>query len=204
MLNGPVFESREGLLDLMVHEFGHYSNLAHSVVNGQIFIGDTTGPTPDNDTFGLPPFPDGVEVIETMYPFLFFDVDQLTRTPDRDDRASISNLYPTADYLATTGTIRGRILARGNELSGVNVIARNVADPFGDAVSAISGDYTQGAPLTGVYTLNGLTPGATYAVYTDIILAGGFSTPPRFTVPGPEEFHNTSTPRPTIRSPSTA
>ena len=190
-LNGPVFESRKGLLDLMVHEFGHYSNLAHAVVNGQIFIGDTTGPTPDNDTFGLPPFPDGVEVIETMYPFLFLGVDQLTRTPDPDDRASISNLYPTADYLATTGTIRGRILARGNELSGVNVIARNVADPFGDAVSAISGDYTQGAPPTGVYTLNGLTPGATYAVYTDVILAGGFSTPPRIVVPGPEEFHNT-------------
>ena len=190
-LNGPVFDSREGLLDLMVHEFGHYSNLAHAVVNGQIFIGDTTGPTPDNDTFGLPPFPDGVEVIETMYPFLFLDVDQLTRTPDPDDRASLSNLYPTANYLATTGTIRGRILARGNELSGVNVIARNVADPFGDAVSAISGDYTQGAPPTGVYTLNGLTPGATYAVYTDVILAGGFSTPPRIAVPGPEEFHNT-------------
>ena len=89
------------------------------------------------------------------------------------------------------GTIRGRILARGNEISGVNVIARNVANPFGDAVSAISGDYTQGAPPTGAYTLNGLTPGATYAVYTDVILAGGFSTPPRFAVPGPEEFHNT-------------
>jgi hypothetical protein len=190
-LNGPVFDTVEGLLDLMVHEFGHYSNLAHTVVNGQIFIGDTTGPTPDNDTFGFPDFPDGVEVIETMYPFLFFGVDQLARTPNLDDVASLSNLYPTANYLATTGTIRGSILARGNEISGINVIARNIANPFGDAVSALSGDYTQGAPATGVYTLNGLTPGATYAVYADVILAGGFSTPPRLVVPGPEEFHNT-------------
>jgi len=190
-LNGPVFDSLAGLLDLMVHEFGHYTNLAHTVVNGQIFIGDTTGPTPDNDTFGFPEFPDGVEVIETMYPFLFFGVDQLARTPNPDDIASVSNLYPTATYLATTGTIRGKILARTTEISGVNVIARNLANPFGDAVSAISGDYTQGAPETGVYTINGLTPGATYAVYADVILDGGFSTPPRFVIPGPEEFHNT-------------
>ncbi len=190
-LNGPAIGTLNGLLNLMVHEFGHYTNLAHTVVNGQIFIGDTTGPTPDNDTFGFPDFPNGVEVIETMYPFLFTNVDQLTRTPDRDDIASVSNLYPTANYLATTGTIRGRILSMGNEVSGINVIARNQANPFGDAVSAISGDYTQGAPATGVYTLNGLTPGATYLVYSDAILDGGFSTPPRQGLPGPEEFHNT-------------
>lgn len=195
-LNGFELDSPELLLDVMVHEFGHYSNLAHTVVNGSMFIPipefmDTSGPEGDNDTFGFPGSPDGTEVIETMYPFFLSDADQLARTPNRDDIASLSNLYPTADYLATTGTIRGRVLFIGKEVSGINVIARNVADPFGDAVSAISGDYTQGEPLTGVYTLNGLTPGATYAVFTNRLTLGGFSTPQSFIAPVPEEFHNT-------------
>jgi len=194
-LNGPAIDSLNGLLNLMVHEFGHYSNLAHTEVNGQLFIGvgDSSGPGLDN-TFGDPAFPDGVEVIETMYPFLFSGIDQLARTPDADDRASISQLYPQADYAATTGTITGTISFGSTKVTGVNVIARNVLDPFGDAVSSISSDFTddfsQANPLTGVYQINGLTPGQDYAVYVDEILAGGFSTPLATPLPGPEEFYN--------------
>jgi len=194
-LNGPAIGSLNGLLNLMVHEFGHYSNLAHSEVNGQLFIGvgDSSGPGSDN-TFGFPAFPDGVEVIETMYPFLFSNIDQLARTPDADDRASISQLYPEANFAATTGTISGTISFGSEKITGVNVIARNIADPFGDAVSSISsdfaGDYSQANPLTGVYQINGLTPGQDYAVYVDEILAGGFSTPLANPLPGPEEFYN--------------
>jgi hypothetical protein len=61
-------------------------------------------------------------------------------------------------------------------------------------VSAISSDftddYTPGAPFVGAYTIRGLTPGASYAVFVDEIIAGAFSTPPKAPLPGPEEFYN--------------
>ncbi|HNP62362.1 MAG TPA: hypothetical protein PKH39_00425 [Woeseiaceae bacterium] len=194
-LNGPAIGTLEGLLDLMVHEFGHYSNLAHSVVNGQLFIGvgDSSGPG-DSNTFGNPPFPDPADIIETMYPFLFSNIDQRARTPHADDIASLSRIYPTADYAAATGSINGTIYLGSSRVTGVNVIARNIDEPFVDAISSISSDQTddfsQANPFTGIYSLGNLTPGAQYAVYVDEILAGGFSTPLSTPLPGEEEFWN--------------
>ena len=137
-LNGPTFTDLLVAENVMVHEFGHYTNLAHTVVNGQIFIGDNSGPTPF-DTFLPIPDPDGNEVIETLYPFLFSAFDQLTRTPHADDIAILSTLYPEPNFFSTTGTISGSILGSNgtSPITGVNVIARNLADPFFDAVSAI-------------------------------------------------------------------
>ncbi len=183
-LNGGAINDGFPLSDffaVQVHEFGHYSGLAHTVVNGQnIALGDTSGPTPSN-TFGDAP-PDQVE---TMYPFAIRGGGQ--QTPHADDIAFYSTLYPAADFFTDSGTFSGTILAPDGTtpLTGVNVIARNLANPFVDAVSAISGD--RGA--TGEYTLNGLTPGADYVVFVDQILQGGFSTPPR-ALPAPEEFYN--------------
>ena len=128
-----------------------------------------------------------------MYPFLFINGGMAT--PHPDDIAIFSFLYPEPSFATTTGTITGTILAPNNTtpLTGVNVIARNILNPFDDAVSAISSDFTEnfttGSPLVGTYTLRGLTPGASYAIYVDRITNGGFSTPPR-TLPGPEEFYN--------------
>jgi hypothetical protein len=189
-LNGPVFTSVPVSLDIMVHEFGHYQNLAHTVVNGQIVLGDTSGPTPNN-TF---PIVSLVNRVETMYPF-YFGTAAGFATPDKDDIGSLSSIYPAPGFFASTGTITGRVLASNGltPKSGVNVIARNIANPMVDAVSSISGDmtrdYSPDSPLAGVYTLRGLTPGAQYAIFIDGIMDGGFSTPPAV-LPGPEEFYN--------------
>ncbi len=198
-LNGPTFDDAIVAEDIMVHEFGHYINLGHVELNGQLLGfsegGDDTGPSPNNSTF-----PGGslVDLIETMYPFYFGPLAG-TRSPHADDIASIATLYPAADFAATTGTITGVILAGINSdtpLSGVNVIARNISDPFADAVSTFSGAYTNSTnpadPNVGVFTLAGLTPGAQYAVFVDQVTAAPnrFSNPIVTTLPGPEEFYN--------------
>ncbi len=201
-LNGPEFVDPLAALSIMVHEFGHFSNLAHAQTNGGILLGiavgeaEPSGPAPAN-TFGTPTVADFASqgLLETMYPFFFgsgFGEEEL----GLDDIVSVSRLYPEADYLATTATVHGSIFAPNGttRISGINVIARNVANPFLDAVSALSGDFTDevdpaASAVVGTYKFTGLTPGAQYAVYVDGILDGGFSTPPR-SLPGPEEFHS--------------
>ncbi|HEU5135747.1 MAG TPA: hypothetical protein VFU13_11430 [Steroidobacteraceae bacterium] len=203
-LNGPEFTPADlnAGFAIMVHEFGHFSNLSHTQTNGGILLGiavgtpETSGPAPFN-TFGTPTVADFVNngLLETMYPF-FFGSEFGEETPALDDVMSVSRLYPEPGYFATTASVAGNILGPNGttRLSGVNVIARNVANPFLDAVSALSGDFTDAVDPTvsavvGTYRFTGLTPGAQYAVFVDEILEGGFSTPPRL-LPGPEEFHS--------------
>ncbi len=179
----PLFPEFFGVF---VHEFGHYSGMAHTIVNGQaVALGDTSGPTPNND-FGPAPG----NSVETMYPFLLGGGGQ--ETLHADDVSFYSRLYPEAGFAANTVTITGSILGPNGvtPLTGVNVIARNVADPFGDAVSAISGDRG----VTGQYTIDGLSPGADYVLFVDDMgptqaVGGAFSTP-GIALPGPEEYYN--------------
>ncbi|TQV86077.1 hypothetical protein FKG94_00515 [Exilibacterium tricleocarpae] len=183
-LNGGAINrdlSREEFLAVQVHAFGHYSGLAHSVVNGQsIVFGDAVSPAPIS--FGLP----SLDELETMYPFLIPGAGQARL--HADDIAFYSTLYPVPDFFARRGSISGTIYASDGvtPLSGVNVVARRLFRPFLNAVSAISGD--RGVP--GAYTIGGLTPGARYVLYIDELMAGSFSTTPLRPLPGVEEFYN--------------
>lgn len=182
---------------VFTHEFGHTINLAHTQLNGAAgFFGDGRGPgvcaTP------YPGAPLTLAHFETMYPFLdptAGSTGVFQATVDlTDDVAAVSDVYPDAGWPATHGTISGRVLEPNgiNEVTGINVIVRNIANPFGDASSTLSGAFTQGdIGPDGRFTLNGLTPGADYVLYIDEIVAGGFSTPPS-AIPGDgnEEYWN--------------
>lgn len=202
------------------HEFGHFSGLDHSQVNGIKFFIPSDNP-------GNPVRPLSGQFVETMFPFL---ATAEQRTPHADDIAHISALYPgpgATSFFAPDGiprftpprggpggqkgADRGAILgevffADGlTPLQGINVIARNVHDPFNDAVAFVSGSLFSGnqfsvdfgfpglgpPDLIGFYALNNLTPGARYQVEIEEInsaFTGGSSvgpqSPPLNIIPG--------------------
>ena len=166
-INPADLPSASSWAGVVTHEMGHSINLAHTQTNGAIiFFGDDPGPgtcgTPYS-TGGL-----GLNHTETMYPYIdpspgSTGVFQQTVTHP-DDISSLSNLYPAVGFPASHATIEGVAYATNGTtpLSGVNVIARNVSNPWADANSALTGDYTQGGVGNdGRFRLTGLTPGAT-------------------------------------------
>ncbi len=190
---------------VFTHEFGHAINLSHAQVNGPMVYSSYVG----SDRYpGVPGCvapvhawnhwdQDGVNkadpaILETMYPFIdtFGAVGAEQSTVNTlDDITAISNLYPEAGYPGNRGSITGvlRLKDGTTEYSGINIIARNVNDRLGDAVSAMTGDQTQGQiGPDGRYTINNLTPGADYEVYIEEIFAGGYPTVPQMLASQPE------------------
>ena len=167
---------------VFTHEVGHCINVSHTQVNGSaLFFADNVGPGGCSPLAGTP----DISQIETMYPFIdptpgstalyAATVEQL------DDVAALSDVYPAAGWPASAGTITGTIFMPDGvtQVTGVNVIARRLSNPNGHAVSALSGDYTQGdLGPDGRFTLHGLTPGSQYLLYVDKIAQGAFSTTP--------------------------
>jgi hypothetical protein len=183
---------------VFTHEFGHAINLAHSQTNGAIQqYADSKGPLSCGTTL---PYSTAITLNdrETMYPFLNVRPTtgnglQMSTVNVSDDKTSVSNLYPAPGYPDTRGSITGRILKSDGTtgVTGVNVIARNLDNPYADAISAMSGDYVRVAENNdGSFTINGLTPGARYALYNDVIVQGGFPTKQPDYLPEGEEFFN--------------
>ena len=225
LLNGFLVYDTDVQGDLVAgvftHEFGHAINLSHSQVNGPMVY--SSYPIDGYRRYpGVPGCVDPVyaynwydesvnradpSIIETMYPFIdnggLVGQQQSTIT-HADDVAAISNLYPTPAYLAGRGSITGTLRLKDGRTpySGINVIARNVKDPLHDAVSAMTGDQTQGrVGPDGRYTIRNLTPGAEYVVYIEEIVAGGYPTEPTMLISQSEywdaaESSNPATDRP--------
>jgi uncharacterized membrane protein len=175
---------------------GHALNLAHTQANGATLPSTVSDPAQPGGC-GAPwtGGPDETQS-ETMYPYITPEpgrTGEFMATVDRlDDQAALSDLYPGPGWPASKGTIRGEILdSSGNPVIGVNVIARNIADPFNDCTSYISGQVSKGeAGPDGSFVMNGLTPGASYVLYTDQLMIGAFSVPRPIVLPGPEEYFN--------------
>jgi hypothetical protein len=205
----PDYTPGEPTSGVVTHEFGHAINLAHSQTNGYYArnkgdpdLGFPDGPEqagPDQCGKVVAAYP-RADQIETMYPMInpfpwskSYNSPQMAIVDDADDMAALSSIYPASNYATTTGTLKGRVVAKdgSSELTGINVIARRVdqGNPL-DAMSRISGDLTQGRlGPDGKFTMTGLVPGASYVVYIDQLADGGFSTPKAILL-GPEEYWN--------------
>jgi hypothetical protein len=188
---------------VFTHEFGHAINLSHAQVNGPMVYSSY-------NVAGYQRYPGvpgcvapvhrwdhwddvGVNradpaVIETMYPFIdtYSIVGQEQSTISHpDDVAAVSNLYPTAGYKSGRGSISGvlRLKDGRTQYSGINIVARNAGNRLFDAVSAMSGDQTQGRiGPDGRFTINNLTPGQDYELHIEEITAGGYPTTPTMLV----------------------
>lgn len=194
---------------IVTHEFGHAINLAHTQTNG--YYSRNKG----YPEWGIPDGPEQagpdqcgriadyptMDQIETMYPMInpyegsdTYNSPQFATVNVADDMAALSSIYPATNYKATTGTLKGRVVAKDGTtpITGVNVIARPIAgsgaDMFTGAISRVSGDLTQGIlGPDGDFVMTGLVPGVSYVVHIDQIADGGFSTP-KAVLLGPEEY----------------
>jgi hypothetical protein len=130
-------------LGVFTHEFGHFAGpLDHQQINGSIADPNSRSLPPPAGFSAAQAFDLYAPFMETMYPFVFDppagsqlgaqfgDTGFFIATLDMDTMNALSNLYPTPDYQASTGSIAGRVVIRTGSgdipISGVNVIARRV------------------------------------------------------------------------------
>ncbi|QQR81666.1 MAG: hypothetical protein IPJ69_06055 [Deltaproteobacteria bacterium] len=152
-------DSATAIVGTAVHELGHMLGLAHPYLNQQLFINQNPGET---ENALLP-------VMEFATSHVYGGSLQTLTTPNPDDIAGISVLYPSIEH--PTASIRGKIFkSDGTPMTHVNVIARNIDDPLCEAYSFLSGRICEFAPTAEFctepadynpeYMISGLPPGS--------------------------------------------
>ncbi len=149
---GPFSFSDDDFISFIVHELGHFLGLDHSQVN----LIEATDLDPAND-----------DLITTMFPTFIPGNGADFKTPERDDRVGLAQLYPSETFASTTWSITGQVFDEDGEtgIQCVNLVARNVDSPKLDAISALTGDFAPaGEENNGDYEIPGLTPGVIYSL----------------------------------------
>jgi hypothetical protein len=146
VLNGGALTrgviGRTSFFGVFTHEFGHFAGpLDHAQINGNI-AADGLGATLPAGYTSAQAFDLYAPFTETLFPFIFDaeagstlrsqfpDSGFFIASLDMDTTNALSNLYPSADYHSTRGSIEGRVLIRtqGGDIpvTGINVVARRI------------------------------------------------------------------------------
>ena len=125
------------LESILVHEVGHLGGLGHSAI-GETEIRAEGGRRV-------------IAAATVMFPVAFGPGSIIDRTLKADDIAGISDLYPDQGFIASSGSLSGRVTKSGAGVFGAHVVAFNLAT--GALVASFS------LSRRGDFSIAGLTPG---------------------------------------------
>ncbi|MFH1740547.1 MAG: matrixin family metalloprotease [bacterium] len=131
----------DSFLSTVIHELGHFIGLDHSQLFRHLALNRYGG----DDKY-----------VPILFPVSTDDEAERTSLT-KDDRNSISMMYPVSSFSSQYGEIQGKVMLEGDKsFPGVNVVARKTDDPLATATTCVS-DYLHNG--SGSYRLAGLPPG---------------------------------------------